>query len=99
MIIRVATYHALQGKDVEKWMNTSTSEIRGIQGVRRVEFIRSKSDPSQYGVIMLFRSTADLDTYKEEQAGTYQTLVRSIRETWWDDSKPVTEQIFEILDI
>jgi hypothetical protein len=99
MIVRVVTYHALQGKDVEKWMNTSTSEIRGVQGVRRVEFIRSKSDPSQYGAIMLFRNKADLDNYQEEQAGTYQTLVRSIRETWLDHSKPVTEQIFEILDI
>ena len=99
MIIRVVTYHALQGKDVEKWMKTSASQVRGVNGVRRVEFIRSKSDLSQYGVIMLFRSMADLDNYKEEQAGTYQTLVRSIRETWWDNSKTVTEQIFEILDI
>ena len=99
MIIRVVTYHALQGKDVEKWMKTSTSEIRGVKGVRRVEFILSKSDPSQYGAIMLFRNKADLDKYKKEQAGTYQTLVRSIRETWLDESKPADEQIFEVLDI
>ena len=99
MIIRVVTYHALQGKDVEKWMKTSASQLRGVNGVRRVEFFRNKSDPSQYGAIMLFRNMADLDNYKKEQAGTYQTLVRSIRETWWDNSKTVTEQIFEILDI
>jgi len=99
MIIRVVTYHALQGNAVEKWMETSASELRSVKGVRRVEFFRSKSDPSQYGGIMLFRNKADLDNYKEEQAGTYQTLVRSIRETWCDNSKPVTEQIFEILDI
>ncbi len=99
MIIRAVTYHALQGKDVEKWMKTSSSEIRGVKGVRRVEFIRSKSDASQYGAVMLFRNKSDLDNYKKEQAGTYQTLVRSIRETWLDNSKPVTEQIFEILDI
>ena len=61
MIVRVVTYRALQGKDVEKWMNTSTSEIRGIQGVRRVEFIRSKSDPPQYGAIKIgVKSTIDL---------------------------------------
>ncbi len=99
MIIRVVTYHALRGKDVEKWMETSASELRGVYGVRRVEFFRSKSDPSQYGAIIIFSKKADLDNYKEEQAGTYQTLVRSIRETWWDNSKPVTEQIFEMLDI
>jgi hypothetical protein len=80
-------------------MKTSASKLRGVKGVRRVEFFRSKSDPSQYGAIMLFRNKADLDNYKEEQAGTYQTLVRSVRETWCDNSKPGTGQIFEILDI
>ena len=99
MIIRVVTYHALQGKDVEKWMETSASELRGVKGVRRIEFFRSQSDPSQYGAIMVFRKKADLDNYKEEQTGIYQNMVRSVRENWCDNSKPVTEQIFEILDI
>jgi hypothetical protein len=64
MIIRVVTYHAIQGKDVEKWMETSASELRGVRGVRRVEFFRNHSDPSEYGAIMLFRNTADLDHYQ-----------------------------------
>ena len=99
MIVRVVTYHALQDKDVEKWMETSASELRGVKGIRRVEFFRNQNDPTQYGAILLFRNKVDLDHYKEEQAGTYQTLVRSVRETWCDNSKPVTEQIYEILDI
>ena len=99
MIIRVITYHALPDRDVERWMQTSTSELRGVKGMRRLEFVRSQSDPSQYGAIMLFRNKADLDNYREKQAGTYETLVRSIRETWLDESKPVNEQIFEVLDI
>lgn len=99
MIIRVVTYHSLQGKDVEKWMETSASELRGVNGMRRVEFFRSQNDPTQYGAIMRFRNRADLDNYKEEQAGTYQAMVRSVRENWCDNSKPVTEQIYEILDI
>ena len=99
MIIRVITYHALPGKDVERWMRTSASELRGVQGMRRVEFIRSQSNPSQYGAIMHFRNKAHLDNYKENQTGTYQTLVRSIREDWLDASKPVTEEFFEVLDI
>ena len=99
MIARVVTYHALPGKNVEKWMETTASELRGVKGMRRVEFFRNQSDPSQYGAIMLFRNQADLDRYKEEQAGTYQALVKSIRETWWDRSKPATEQIYEILNI
>jgi heme-degrading monooxygenase HmoA len=99
MIIRVVSYHALHDKDVEKWMQTSASELRGVKGVRRVEFFRNKDDPSQYGSIMHFSTKEDLDDYKKKQEGTYQKLVRSIRETWLDDSQPVTEQIFELLDI
>ena len=99
MIIRIVTYHALPVKDVERWMQTSASELRGVKDMRRLEFVRSQSDPSQYGAIMHFRNKATLDNYKENQAGTYQTLVRSLRESWLDESKPVTEEIFEVLDI
>ena len=99
MIMRVVTYHAIQDKDFITWMETSASELRGVKGVRRVEFFRNQSDPSQCGAIMLFKSKADIENYKEEQAGTYQKLVRSLRETWCDNSKPVTEQFYEILDI
>jgi hypothetical protein len=60
------------------------TELRSVKGVRRVEFILNQGDPSQYGGIMLFRDQADLDNYKEEQTGKYQTLVRQIRETWVD---------------
>jgi hypothetical protein len=99
MIIRIITYHALPGKDVERWMQISASELRGVKGMRRVEFVRSQSDPTQYGATMHFRNKATLDNCKENQAGTYQTLVRSLRESWLDESKPVTEEIFEVLDI
>jgi hypothetical protein len=67
--------------------------------MRHLEFIRSKTNPSQYGAIMHFRTMEDLDQYKSKESGTYQTLVRSIRETWVDNTKPVDEQVFEILDI
>ena len=99
MIIRMVTYHALDGKDVERWMQTSASELRSVKGMRHLEFIRSKTNSSQYGAIMHFRTIEDLNKYKSMESGTYQTLVRSIRETWMDNTKPVDEQIFEILDI
>ena len=99
MIFRLVTYHALNGKDVERWMQTSASELRSVKGMRHLEFIRSKTNPSQYGAIMHFRTIEDLDNYKSKESGTYQTLVRSIRETWMDNTKPVNEQVFEILDI
>ena len=99
MIIRLVTYHALDGKDVELWMQTSALELRGVQGMRHLEFIRSKTNPSQYGAIMHFRTIEDLDNYKNKQSGTYQTLVRSMREKWMDKSESVDELVFEILDI
>jgi hypothetical protein len=67
--------------------------------MRHLEFIRSKTNPSQYGAIMHFRTIEDLENYKSKESGTYQKLVRSIRETWMDNTKPVEEQVFEILDI
>ena len=48
---------------------------------------------------MHFRTIEVPDNYKSKESGTYQTLVRSIRETWMDNTKPVNEQVFEILDI
>jgi len=67
--------------------------------MRHLEFIRSKTNSSQYGAIMHFRTIEVPDNYKSKESGTYQTLVRSIRETWMDNTKPVNEQVFEILDI
>jgi len=99
MIIRLVTYYALDGKDVERWMQTSALELRCVPGMRHLEFIRSKTNSSQYGAIMHFRTIEDLNNYKSKESGTYQSLVRSIRETWMDNSKPVNEQVFEILDI
>ena len=99
MIIRIVTYHTLPDKNVERWMQTIASELRGVKGIRHVEFIQSQSDPSQYGSIIHFRTREDLDNYKLKETGSYQTLIRSLRETWLDESKPTGEQIFEVLDI
>jgi hypothetical protein len=83
MIARVVTYHALQGKNVEKWMETTASELRGVKGMRRVEFIRNQSDPSQHGAIMLFNSQADLDRYKEEQARPTRLWLKASARPGW----------------
>ena len=46
MIIRLVTYYALDGKDVERWMQTSALELRCVKGMRHLEFIRSKTNYS-----------------------------------------------------
>ncbi len=65
--------------------------------MRHVEFVRSSNDPPQYGALMYFRTKEDLDNYRA--TGPFQRLVHSLRETWLDESKPVNDQIFEVLDI
>ena len=44
-------------------------------------------------------SIEDLENYKSKESGTYQKLVRCIRETWMDNTRPAYEQVFENLDI
>lgn len=97
MIIRITTYHALPGSDAEGWARGIAAEVRSTPGLRHIDFFRSPSDPTHYGSVMHFCAQEDLDTYKT--TGAYQQLVTSLRESWLDPSKPISEQIFEVMDI
>jgi len=66
-----------------------------VSGVRHVTFVRSTDDPSIWGAIMRFRTMEDLQAYKA--TGPYKRLVQSLRETWLDESKPVTKNVFKVL--
>ncbi len=96
MIIRIITYYAQPDKDVTSWVERHLSKAGDAPGVESVEFIRSISDPSQHGGIFRFRSREDLDRYKSSDA--YRELLESTRAEWLDLSKPVQEQIFELLE-
>jgi hypothetical protein len=97
MIIRLVTYHALPGKDVEGWLKGIAAELRGVSGMQNVEFVRSESDPSKWGALMSFKTKEDLNNYKA--TGPYQKLVKSLRETWLDEAEPVNDQVFEVAEI
>ena len=97
MIIRHITYHALPGKDVDGWLKSIASELRGVKGMREVLFIRSEGDSSLWGALMYFRSADDFENYKT--SGPYKKLVESLRKAWLDESKPVSDQIYKIQDI
>jgi len=97
MIVRLITYHAVPGKDVEGWLRGACEDMRRVPGMQRVEFVRSVSDPSRYGAVMYFQNREDLDRYKATPA--YRQFVESTRELWLDASRPVEEQVLEVLDI
>ncbi|MFH1008866.1 MAG: hypothetical protein V1800_15430 [Candidatus Latescibacterota bacterium] len=97
MVIRVITYHALPDRDVAGWMRNVAPKLRDVPGMRAVEFAQSHGDPFQYGAVMHFGAQEDLDTYRA--TGPYQNIVESMRAAWLDESKPVHDQILEVLDI
>jgi heme-degrading monooxygenase HmoA len=97
MIIRNVTYHSRPGSDPEGWLQGIASEIRGVPGMRHVTFMKSTSDPSLYCAIMRFRTMDDLEAYKD--TGPYKSLVESLTESWLDTSKPVSDTVYEVLDV
>ena len=97
MIIRVISYHARPDTDPEGWLQEVASEVRGASGMRLATFMQSRSDPSLWGAIMRFGSIEDLEAYKA--TGPYKSLVESLRESWLDESKPVTDMVYDVLDV
>lgn len=45
MIVRRVTYTCKTGKDMMKWIKANSQWLRGVNGMRRVEFIRSRDNP------------------------------------------------------
>jgi len=38
------------------------------------------------------------DLYAYKATGPYKRLVKSLRDAWLDESKPVSDQVFEFID-
>jgi quinol monooxygenase YgiN len=95
LIIRVVAYHALPGRDVMAWMKRVAPVLRGEEGLRQVEFMRSTSDPSLWGAVEHYGSKEELEAYYRRREKRYKEM----KDTWVDTSKPVHEHIYELLDI
>ena len=65
--------------------------------MRQATFMRSISNPSLWCSIMRFGSLEELEAYKA--TGPYMELVKNLRESWLDESKPVTDTVYEVLDV
>lgn len=95
VIIRVVAYHALPDRDVIAWMKEIASTLRGEEGLRQVEFMRSTNDPSLWGAVEHYGSMEDLEGYYSRREERYKIM----QDTWVDKSKPIHEHIYELLDI
>ena len=97
MICRLVLYHALPNTDPMTWLKDHAADIRGVPGMRYVDFVQSLDDPTQWGAIMSFHTKAELEMYKSK--GAYQHLVESLSQAFLDKSKPVTDLIFDLKDV
>jgi quinol monooxygenase YgiN len=97
MIVRRVSYSRRSGTDWEGWLKANASAMRSVTGMRKVEFLQSVSNPEETTALMYFDSQQALDDYKT--SGLYQELVESLTSELLDTSKPVTEEIFTVLDM
>jgi hypothetical protein len=97
MIIRLVLYHARSDSDPLAWVEEHGDEIRGFPGIRRVDFVQSKEDPSRWGATMHFSSKAELEVYKESML--FKRILESLTEEVVDSAKPVYEHLFELVDV
>lgn len=96
MIVRVVTYGAQSLEAGRAWAERRASDLRGVEGVRHVDFIQQE-DPPRLGAVIHFNSRRDLQRYKE--SGPYEQFVQEMRENVIDESQPVRDRVFELLDI
>ena len=96
MIVRRVTYTSKTGKDMMKWIKANSQWLRGVYGMRRVEFIRSRDNPEVWGAYFYFNELKDLETYKV--SGPYKDIVKSLSE-YADMKKPVVDEVFDYLEV
>jgi quinol monooxygenase YgiN len=96
MIVRRITYTAKPGTDIIAWIKDNCQTMRAVKGMRKVDFVRSKDSPDDWGAFMYFNKMKDLEKYKE--TGPYKDLVKSLSEVT-DMTKPIKDELFECLEI
>jgi hypothetical protein len=85
------------GSDPLAWCKEHMTDMRGVPGMRHVDIVKSVDDPSQWSAFMTFSSKKDLEAYKA--TGPYKSLVKSLQEEVIDVSKPVTDNVYELVDV
>jgi len=96
MIVRRVTYTSKTGKEMMKWIKANSQWLRGVDGMRRVEFIRSRDNPEVWGAYFYFNDHKDLERYKE--SGPYKEILKSLSE-YADLKKPIVDEVFDCLEV
>lgn len=96
MVVRIVTYAAESREAARQWVRQHADEFQGAPGVERVIFIHSKKPP-RVGAVMVFESADALARYKT--TGPFERLVDSLRRAWADDSRPVREEAYRVMDV
>lgn len=96
MVIRIVTYAAESRGAAREWVREHADEFRQAPGVERVTFIHSRKPP-RVGALMVFESADALARYKT--TGPFEWLVDSLRRAWADESQPVREKVFRVMDL
>jgi len=96
MIVRIVSYGAESVEDARTWLTEHSREIENVLGLERVEFVR-QDHPPRAGTIMYFESPQDLQQYRESRR--YENFRESILAAWGDESEPVREAVYRLLDV
>ena len=70
MIVRRISYTEKPGSDMMEWVYGSSQKVRAVDGMRKAEFLKSKTTPGEWAAFMYFNTQKDLDTYKK--SGPYK---------------------------
>lgn len=95
MIVRVVLYEATSRQDVRAWLDEHATELEGVHGLNRVEFIR-RDHPPRAGAIMFFQSPEELRQYKASER--YRWLRESIEENWGEGDGPFRDAVYRVLE-
>jgi hypothetical protein len=96
MIVRRISYTEKPGSDMMEWVYANSQKIRAVDGMRKAEFLKSKTTPGEWAAFMYFNSQKDLDIYKK--SGPYKAILKSMAD-YVDMNKPIKDEVFECLEV
>lgn len=96
MIARIVSYPAESLEDAKEWARERGPMLRQQDQIEHAYFMTSE-DPPQAAAILLYPSRQALEEYLESDA--YRQAVQEIADGWGASAEPITEEVYELLDV